>query len=426
MNHLEIWERFRELTYDDLPEDVIKVANSCMLDWFGCAVAGATEPLAEILREEFGHRSGSCTVIGSDLKVDAATAALLNGASGHALDYDDTGSSIGCHSTAPVLPAVIAVAEEIGASRRELLTAFVVGVEIEGRINYSMGLDHYTGGWHTTATYGTFGAAAAVSHLLKLDNAQYGVAMGLAASHASGVKANFGTMTKPYHAGHAAEGGLNSARLAARGFTANPDAVLGNQGFVRASSTATDASERLAAAADSWMILGTLFKYHAACHLTHATIESVLRLKTSHDPSDLSALTITVHPSLLDICGIENPTTGLEGKFSLRGTASLALNGIDTANPETYVDGVISREDVQSMISKVTVETDNSLGAMQTRVVWVDSEQNAHVEQHDTGIPEQDLVAQEEKLERKFASLCDFANVDTNGFKQTVAQLTLS
>ena len=132
MDHLAAWDKFADLTYDDLPEDVVKVANQCILDWFGCALAGSNEPLSEILRNQFGHRAGQCTVIGSELKLEAPTAALLNGAAGHALDYDDTGSSVGCHSTAPVIPAVLAVAEEIGASGKALIAAFVVGVEIEG------------------------------------------------------------------------------------------------------------------------------------------------------------------------------------------------------------------------------------------------------------------------------------------------------
>jgi len=424
MNHLEAWNKFKNLTCEDLPEDVVKVANHCILDWFGCAVAGSREPLAAILFNEFGHRQGRCTVIGSELQLDAPTAALLNGASGHALDYDDTGLAVGCHSTAPVLPAVLAVAEEIGASGKEVIAALVAGVEIQGRIHLAMGTDHYTRGWHTTATYGAFGATAAVAHLLKLDHEAYGVAMGLAASHASGVKANFGTMTKPYHAGRAAESGVNSARLAANGFTANPDAILGNQGFVGAASNNSGSEGKLEEAADKWMILDTLFKHHAACHLTHAGIESVLRLKENLNADELSSLTLTVHPAILNVCGIPEPKSGLEGKFSLRGTASLALNGIDTANPETFVDDVISSDEVQAMIDKVSVETDKSLTTMQTRVVWVDNEQKAHEEYHDTGIPATDLVAQEEKLEQKFSSLCDFAKVDSGQFRQAVAQLT--
>ncbi len=421
MDHIAAWDKFGSITYDQLPADVVQVANQCILDWFGCALAGANEHLSEILREQFGHRSGTCSVIGADLKLEAPTAALLNGAAGHALDYDDTGSTVGCHSTAPVLPAVLAVAEELGVTGEELITAFVVGVEIEGRINHAMGSDHYPRGWHTTATYGTFGATASVAHLLKLPQEQYAIAMGLAASHASGVKANFGTMTKPYHPGRSAENGINCARLAAAGFTANPEAVLGNQGFIQAASNAKDPTARLAAIADDWLILGTLFKYHAACHLTHSAIESVLRLRTNLDVGDLSSLTITVNPMLLDICGVAEPKTGLEGKFSLRGTASLALNDIDTANPETYVDDVIGSEPVQSLIEKVTVETDDSLTSFQSKVVWVDANQEAHEAFNDLSTPVTDYNEQGRKLEAKFASLCNFAGQNS---EQQLAKLS--
>jgi len=414
MDHLAAWKKFGSMTYDDLPAHVAQVADQCILDWFGCALAGSDEPLAHILREQFGHRSGSCSVIGSDIRLEAPTAALLNGASGHALDYDDTGARIGCHSTAPVLPAVLAVSEEIGASRKQLIAAFVAGVEIEGRINFAIGQDHYARGWHTTATYGTFGATAAVAHLLKLSETEYAIAMGLAASHASGVKANFGTMTKPLHPGRSAESGVNSARLAAAGFTANPEAVMGNQGFIQAASTPSDATDRLNAIKDEWLILGTLFKYHAACHLTHSSIESVLELKTKQEVSDLSSLTITVNSGLLDVCGIAEPKTGLEGKFSLRGTASLALNGIDTANPETFVDEVISSDAVQSLIPKVTVETDDTFGQFQSKVVWVDKEQNAHEQSNDLSKPITDYDEQGAKLESKFQSLCAAAGLEGN------------
>ncbi|MEM7097619.1 MAG: MmgE/PrpD family protein [Pseudomonadota bacterium] len=411
MDHLAAWDKFADMGYDDFPADVIQVANQCILDWFGCALAGSKEPLSEILRGQFGHRAGTCSVIGTELKLEAPTAALLNGAAGHALDYDDTGSSVGCHSTAPVIPAVLAVAEEMGATGKQMIAAFIVGVEIEGRINNSMGRDHYPRGWHTTATFGTFGATAAVAHLLQLPKDQYAVAMGLAASHASGVKANFGTMTKPYHPGRSAESGINSARLAAAGFTANPEAVTGNQGFTQAASNAKDHnfSVRLADIADEWMILGTLFKYHAACHLTHSAIESVLKLRTTLDADDLSALTITVHPMLLDICGVEAPKTGLEGKFSLRGTASLVLNDIDTANPETFVDEVISSSPVQSLFDKINVETDDSMGQFESKVTWVDASQNRHEEVKDLSTPVTDYDEQGNKLVKKFASLCNFS-----------------
>ncbi|MEM7221133.1 MAG: MmgE/PrpD family protein, partial [Pseudomonadota bacterium] len=275
MNYKQAWDRFGGLTWDDLPSDVQTLAQQCALDWYGCALAGAREPLAGLLRDEFAHRGGDCGVIGADIKLEPATAALLNGASGHALDFDETNPGVGCHAVAPVLPAVLAAAQAAGASGARLLTAFVVGLEIEGRVGMSIGGRHYLRGWHTTATFGTFGAAAGVAHVLGLDQAGYETAMALAASSAAGVKANFGTMTKPYHAGQSAERGLIAARLAARGFTANRDAVEGNQGYLHAAGDGdNNHAEALAAKADSWLIRDALFKYHAACHLTHASIEN--------------------------------------------------------------------------------------------------------------------------------------------------------
>ena len=406
MDHMAAWDRYAGLTYDDVPHPIRTIAQQCVLDWFACAVAGSAEPLSGILRDEFAHRTGQCSVIGSDLKVDATTAALLNGAAGHALDFDDTSGSIGCHATAPVFPAVLALAEELGSSGRELLTAFVVGVEIEGRVGNGIGPEHYAKGWHTTSTYGVFGAAAAAAHLMKLDTQQYAMAIGLAASQASGLKANFGTMTKPFHAGHAAERGLLAARLAARGFTANAQAVAGNQGLTQAAGNGTFNTDKLAHIADRWLIADTLFKYHAACYLTHAAIESTLRLRTRVNVDDLSAVTVTVNPALLDVCGIMAPKTGLEGKFSLTGTAAMAFLGIDTGDQGTFVDRTVQREDVQALIPKIRIETDTDLSTMQARVSCVDRAQQSFDAEYDAGIPETDLVAQGAKLDRKFDALC--------------------
>ncbi|MCY4041727.1 MAG: MmgE/PrpD family protein [Gammaproteobacteria bacterium] len=405
MDYLQAWNKYGRLTYEDLPDDVKTVAHQCVLDWFGCALAGSREPLSGILRDEFSHRQGRCQVLGSKLRLDPATAALLNGASGHALDYDDTSAAVGCHATAPVWPAVMAIAEEIGASGAELMTAFVVGVEIEGRIGNAIGAKHYLNGWHTTATYGTFGAAAGVAHLLKLDAGQYAKAMALAASAASGVKANFGTMTKPYHAGQAAERGLIAARLAARGFTASADAVNGKQGYVQAAGIGSVNSARLEQIADSWLILDSLFKYHAACYLTHATIDSVKGLRKQHDASSLKGLELSVNPSILDICGICEPKTGLEGKFSLRANAALAWLGHDTSNPETYADEVICRDDVQATLAKVRVSTDESLTQMQTRVHCATDGNDVQEAYCDTSVPCRDLSLQGARLEAKFDAL---------------------
>ena len=269
-NHL--WDRFGRLGLDDISEPARTVAGQCVLDWFGCALVGSREPLSAILRDELGDQAGPCSIVGTELHCAPGVAALLNGAAGHALDFDDTHSMMGGHPTVPVFPAALAQAQEMGASGQRLLVAFIVGVEVESRVGALIGGAAYKKGWHSTSTIGVHGAAAAACHLMGASNEQFAHALGLAASQASGLKANFGTMTKPFHAGHAAERGLLSARLAMRGFTSNPEAVDGRQGYADAAASGHDEVnwQRLEEQDGRFLIEDTLFKYHAACYLTHA------------------------------------------------------------------------------------------------------------------------------------------------------------
>ncbi len=408
-NHL--WNRFGTLGLEDIPQSARTVAGQCVLDWFGCALVGSREPLSEILRAELGAQAGPCSIVGTDLHCAPGVAALLNGAAGHALDFDDTHSMMGGHPTVPVFPAVLAQAQEMGTNGERLLVAFIVGVEVESRIGALVGPAPYVKGWHSTSTIGVHGAAAASCHLLGAGNEQFGHALGLAASQASGLKANFGTMTKPFHAGHAAERGLLSARLAMRGFTSNPEAVDGRQGYADAAAAGHEAVkwQRLEEQDDRFLIEDTLFKYHAACYLTHAAIESVGRLRPQLaaegiSPGDVERAIVTVHPGLLDVCGIPEPTTGLEAKFSLVATTSLAMLGIDTTDTGTFVDETLDNPDVGRMIDKIEVRTDRGLGHTQARVQLL---ANGHSleEFHDTGIPATDLEAQGAKLAAKMTGL---------------------
>jgi 2-methylcitrate dehydratase PrpD len=219
------------------------------------------------------------------------------------------------------------------------------------------------------------------------------------------LKANFGTMTKPLHPGQAAERGLLAARLAARGFTANSTAIDGNQGFAQAAGNGGLDEERMARLDGSWATPRTLFKHHAACHLTHAGIEATTSLlEHGVTAGDIEGITMTVNPSILDVCGIPEPSTGLEAKFSLRGTQALLVHGIDTAAVETFEDGPINRDDVQSFISNVTVETDTSLHTMETKVA-VQTATGALEASADVSRPESDLELQGAKLRAKFDAL---------------------
>ncbi len=365
----DLWERFGSLTIEDLPDDVRTVAHHCILDWFGCALAGSREPLSAILRDELSTDAGPCSLVGSDRRADLLRAAMINGGAGHALDFDDTSSVMGGHATVPLLPAVLAVAEAEGRSGADVVMAYVVGMEVQSRIGTSIGPEHYFKGWHTTSTIGVYGAAAATSWLLGLDAEAFGRAMGIAASSASGLKANFGTMTKPLHPGQAAERGVLAGRLAARGYTANASAVDGNQGFAQAAGNGELAQDRIDGLADAWATPRTLFKFHAACHLTHAGIEATSSILAGGvPPESIEQITMTVNPSILDVCGIPDPVDGLQAKFSLRGTQALLAHGVDTAAVDSYTDGPIQRADVQAFIPKVVVETDESLTTMQTNV----------------------------------------------------------
>jgi 2-methylcitrate dehydratase PrpD len=417
----DLWERWGCLTAADLPADVAAVAQHSILDWFACAVAGSAEPLSRILRGELVTGDGEASIVGTRQRTAARTAALVNGAAGHALDYDDTHLAMGGHSTVPVFPAALALAEELDCTGAELLAAFVAGVEVEARLGAGIGPSHYAKGWHATSTIGIFGATAAAARLLDLDAEQFGRAIGLAASQASGLKANFGTMTKPFHAGHAAERGLLAAQLARRGFTANPEALEANQGLAQAAGDGHWHAERMDAPT-GWLLPQTLFKYHAACYLTHAAIEATGALAPAADAID--GITVAVNPGNLDVCGIPRPRTGLETKFSLTATTAFTILGIDTTDPASFVDEHAADERVRALIERVTVITDDSLRNTQTRVEIV-AGGRTQVAEYDTGVPATDLVAQGAKLRAKFSNLTEpLLGDDAKALAERVEHLT--
>ncbi len=407
-----LWSDFGGLRFTDLPREVVEVANQCFLDWFGCALAGSREPLVGFLVDELGTAPGPCSIVGLKRTTSSYSAALINGAAGHALDFDDTHTTMNGHPTAPLLPAVLALAEELGTSGADALTAYVVGQEVQGRIGAVLGPEHYAKGWHQTSTVGVFGAAAACSWLLGLDAPSFGNALGIAASSASGLKANFGTMTKPLHAGQAAERGLLAAKLAARGFTANSDALGARQGFAEAAGNGSLNMDRYERHSGRWLISDTLFKYHAACYLTHAGIEATRRCldASSRNGSegssvrDVTSVALTVNPSILNVCNIEHPTTGLAAKFSLRATQAFVVHGIDTSDVASFDDNLINRGDVQEFLASVTISTDRALPTTATKSK-LETAGEVFEAVYDTGVPATDLAAQAAKLRSKFSGL---------------------
>jgi 2-methylcitrate dehydratase PrpD len=400
----------RELRYDEIPDDAREVARHCLLDFLAVALPGAREPLVDILVEAIVRPEGAeeARLLGRAERCTRLTAALVNGAAGHALDFDDAHMRMNGHPTVPVLPALLALVAGEATTGRALLTALVAGIELECRLGVLLGAAHYEVGFHSTGTLGTFGAAAACAHLLGLDAGQWVRAMGLAGSQAAGLKSAFGTMTKPFHAGRAASAGLLAALLARGGFTAATDVLEAKQGFFETHAGDPPDLSRLDRLRGRFLVRETLFKYHAACYLTHAPIEAArgLRQRYGIDPGAVDDVELSVAPLLLRVCNIAEPKTGLEGKFSLRATTAMALLGADTADLATYSDRRMADPALVRLRDRVRVVTDAGREATRARVTLKAGTRRFEAEA-DTGLPATDLAEQRTRLRRKFDALAE-------------------
>src|SRR6266851_2005923 len=264
-------EQASSVSYEALPEPVRALARQCALDYYGVALAGKEDPLVDILLAELGEAGGAAqaSIIGHKAWLPALSAALVNGAIGHALDYDDVNLAMPGHPSVAILPSLLALAEQRQSSGREVVAAFVAGYETACRIGSALRPGHYDLGFHATGTVGAFGAAAACAHLLGLNAAATAQALGIAGTQAAGLKSQFGTMCKPFHAGKASQNGLLAARLAARGFSSRPDLLECEQGFALTHAPDFHPEKALAEPPGGFYLCANLFKYHAACYLTH-------------------------------------------------------------------------------------------------------------------------------------------------------------
>ena len=394
------------MTFESLPQEAVEVAKHCLLDWIGVTIAGLEEPLTQILIEQVAADGGAAqaTLIGDGRKVSMVQAALINASASHALDFDDVQQRLHGHPTAPVAPVVLALAEQNGASGRDVLTAFVAGVEAECRINVFMGESHYERGWHSTATAGTFGAAVGASKMLGFDGGKCALAMGVAGTQAAGLRSMFGTMCKPLHAGKAAQNGLFAAQLVARGFTSRPDVLERPLGFGDTQSEATNIPAALDGLGERLEVHDVLFKYHAACHGVHATIEAVraIQAKAQIAPANIERVEVAVQNAYMDICGIPTPETGLEGKFSLRFCTALALAGQDTARTDTYSDENVKDPALVALFEKTTIVPKRDMKMKMADVTVHTRDGVVHREIGNVGIPATDLPQQWQKLVAKF------------------------
>jgi len=360
-----------------MPTKAVDEAKRCLIDGFGVVLAGATVHGSAIVREQIkasGAQNGA-TVLGPEkIVATAAHAALANGASGHAMDYDDTQLSttpdrvfgLLTHPTVPVLAAALAVAERLNVSGRTFLEAFLIGFEVECKVAEAIKPDHYLHGFHSTGTIGTFGAVASAARLLKLPPGQLPHALGIAASMSSGIRVNFGSMTKPLHAGRAAENGVTAAELASRGFTAGDEPLDGEWGFFQVLGGGADVPRIVPTLGNPFSIVdpGVSVKPYPCGSLGHPTMDAMLKLVTDHDvkPEQIARVRVRAGSNILNPLRYKTAKTELEAKFCLPFMMSaIALRR--RAGIREFTDEFVASAPVQAMMTKVDTVFDQQIEA---------------------------------------------------------------
>ena len=329
------------LRYEDLSPQTLARARHVLLDWLGATIAGSVEPagrIAQAIALEADCRP-MARLVGTSLRSSPREAAFANAIAAHALDFDDGSMWADGHPSAVIVSAAVALGEGLGATTAQVVESVTAGVQGQARIALAIGPSAYEKGFHSTGTFGTFGAAGACARLLGLDVDELERAYGLAATQAAGLKLSFGTMGKHLNAGKAAVNGMLAAQLAAKGFTAPLGAIEGRQGFEWTHSTSFDPSRPQEVMGDRLAIESILFKRHACCHGTHSTIDGIaqIRARRAFSDDDIADVRLIVSDKMLDICCIAEPATGLEGKFSVRHAASVALAGF-RAGSDAFTD----------------------------------------------------------------------------------------
>ena len=344
------------------------VACAAVQDTVGVILAGAVEPAAQIVQRvlELEDMTGQSHILGSGHSCGPSSAALANGTAAHALDFDDMCWVTLAHPSTPLVAAGLAVSETVKASGRTLLDAYVVGFEVEAVLGAVMNPSHYEHGWHCTSTIGTIGAAATAARVLGLDAEETTRALSIAASEASGIKENFGTMVKPLQGGLAARNGVLAALLAKEGLSASARAIEGTQGFLVAmQSEKADMSTALAALGDHWEILegGITVKLYPSCAATHPTIDTLLDLRSELGlvPEAIESIDVFVDPVTPTVLIYDRPQTGLQGKFSLHYCAAAAV-GFGGVGIETFEPKAMQPPSVVNLVSRVVMHADENVG----------------------------------------------------------------
>ena len=348
----------------DLPAGSEEKAKKAIADTFAVILAGAGAEVAEpLLKYAAGAReNGGTPLLGTGLTASPETAALINGTFGHALDYDDVLSMMPAHPSVVILAAVLASLDGKRVAGRALIEAYVLGVEVGGKIGLGMTNGHYGRGFHATGTLAVFSALAALVKLHRMDAQTARMAFGMAASMASGLRRNFGTMTKPLHSGLAARSALTAFRLAAAGFTAAPDALEARTGFFSTYGVADSDPAVTANGLGRPFIIadpGLALKKFPCCYATHRAIDGLLalRAKLGFDAGGVERIICRTAPGGLQVLTYPRPATGLEGKFSM--PYALAAGALDGGySLGTFTDAAVHRKEIGALYERIEAVED--------------------------------------------------------------------
>ena len=390
-------------------DDVEQEAHRTFLNWLGCAVGAAehesvTSALAAV---QMLQPAAQATLAGRPERVDMASAALINGISSHTFDFDDTHLKTIIHPAGPVASAVLALAEHLGSSGRQVIDALVLGIDVACRMGNVVYPQHYDRGWHITGSTGTLGAAAACARLLGLDTQQTAMALGIAASQPVGLREQFGTMTKPFHPGAAARAGLMSALLARHGFTASAKALEAPRGWAQVFSTKFDWREATDELGQRFELSFNSYKPFACGIVIHPSIDACVQLRQRGvQPEDIERIDLRVHPLVLELTGKKEPADGLQGKFSVyHGCAAGLIFG--RASETEYADDIVTRPDVVALRRKVNAVVDTAIREESADVTaTLRNGETVHVfVEHAIGSIQRPMSNQD--LAVKFHQLCD-------------------
>lgn len=376
VNGIEMWTHdlaqvVAETDFDDLTDEVVDKAALCALDWLGLCIRGAEESSAQTLRRtvcDGPGASGPSTVVGSSLRTNELTAAMVNAYQAHAIDFDDTHPTSLVHTTAPILSAVVSAAEARGASGADVVAGYVVGVEVAARIGRIVGRFIAHNGFHVTGVVGTLGAAAGVANLLGLDARRVEDALGVAATQAAGLECSFGTMSKPLNAGKAAMNGLLAALLAERGFTGPAQVLERTDGFLTSfvgplDSALTSAPEDQKGSEGIQEVLKTGFKPYPSCLLTHGAIDAAKRVRAQLDPEldKVDRIDCRVSPLAVKIVDKPYPDSALGRKFSIQHCIALSLSSGEVRDQDFVEVSSPRNGHLDALLPVIEVSADDQL-----------------------------------------------------------------